>query len=56
MIKSSVELNRLLLKFIVKSDEYSRNFSQRQCKIKLSRENLKHQNVMEKDFSGFQRT
>ena len=35
---------------------YSRKFSQRQCKIQLSRGNLREQKVLESTFSDFQRT
>ena len=34
---------------------YSRKFSQGQCKVQLSRDNHGEQNVLEKEFSDFQR-
>ena len=51
-MKSSVELNSLLWKFVL-SGGYSRKFPQRQCKIQLSGDNLREQNVLEKDFQDF---
>ena len=51
-MKSSVELNGLLWKFVL-SGGYSRKFSQRQCKIQLSGDNLREQSVLEKDFQDF---
>ena len=40
---------------IVKLGGYSRKFSQRQCKIQISRGNLVEQKFLESAFSGFQR-
>ena len=54
-MKSSVELNRLLLQSVLLSQVRISKESSRKdnAKIQLSSDNLRKQNVLEKDFKGF---
>ena len=56
-MKSSVELNRLLLKsvFLCQVSIPKESSRKDSAKIQLSSDNLREQTVLEKDFKGFKR-